>query len=192
MCLQYLLESWQMTPVTPVDVVPSTPVIHDRCLSVRGSGVFFVEAPLCVIISLSARRFLMSPLPPLFPPTQPPPCVLMANSNKRLQQSSTLQKITAFEARTSCDFRVNTEQANYLLMPPLKIRNRAQLRVTKKQTPPSQTESEQENDAVMKITEIRGADLAALSSICNQDVCAHMTRSHRRHNRRQAHTRLSG
>lgn len=133
----------------------------DRRLSVRGSRVFRGSSSLCVIISLSARRFLMSPLPPLFPPTQPPPCVLMANSNKRLQQSSTPQKITAFEVRTSCDFRVNTEQGNYLLTPPLKIRNRARLRVTKKA---NSTESDW----------VRAGERC----ICNQDVCAHITRSH--------------
>lgn len=54
-----------------------------------GGAGYFVEAPLCVIISLSALRFLMSPLPPLFPPTQPPPP--LRDDGKLKQKAPTVQ-----------------------------------------------------------------------------------------------------
>lgn len=115
----------------------------------RGAG-YFVEAPLYVIIFLSARRFLMCPLPPLFPPTQPTPL----RADGKLKQKAPTEQHTAenhsFWGAHIMWFQSKHRAGNYLLTLPLKTEKWAQLRVTKKQTPPSQTESQQENDAVMK------------------------------------------
>lgn len=121
----------------------------DHRLSMRGSRVFRGSSSLCDYFSVCSVLFNVPAAPTFSTHTTTP-----LSADGKLKQKAPTEQHTAenhsFWGAHIMWFQSKHRKGKYLLTPPLKIRNRAQLRVTKRQTPPSQTESEQENDAVMK------------------------------------------
>lgn len=164
----------------------------DRRLSVRGSRVFRGSSSLCDYFSVRSALFNV-PAAPTFSthPTTP------LRADGKLKQKAPTEQRTAenhsFWGAHIMWFQSKHRAGNYLLTPPLKIRNQGQLRVTEKQTPPCQTESEQKNDAAMK-SQKYGEPIRLPCAVFVIKTCVHTSHActHWRHNHSQVHTRLSG